>query len=272
MVDFRRFLISQNKTKVTIKQIVNYAKKYGHVLDTGDASVLMSLSPRNKHHALTALANLAKYTGRYDKFQLMRQRYNLKWSKGDSLLVFQRFFSQELTLDVMLDKVREMIHVLPSPMAEVVRYACLVGLRPAEVVESVRLIAGNKSQHYYDSEQQTLRHYLFPDIFLRSTKKAYISYLSADNYRRIANLGGKTPSWTAIRLACNRRGIGMSMRYCRKIFASYLSQQGGGIQSEVIDFLQGRVSTSVFSRHYLTPSGEMKSQVLAAVDKLAAML
>ena len=40
--------------------------KYARVLDTGNASVLMTLSPRNKHHAMSALANLAKYTGRYD--------------------------------------------------------------------------------------------------------------------------------------------------------------------------------------------------------------
>jgi hypothetical protein len=79
---FRSWLISQDKTKVTIKNTVNYAKRFRHVLDSGDASSLLTLSHRNKHHAMSALANYAKYTGRYDQFLSIRQRYNLKWSKA----------------------------------------------------------------------------------------------------------------------------------------------------------------------------------------------
>ena len=59
------FLSSQHKTKCTIKQTKNYAIRYGHILDTSDASPLMGLSPRVRLHALAALANLAKYQGRY---------------------------------------------------------------------------------------------------------------------------------------------------------------------------------------------------------------
>jgi hypothetical protein len=47
---------------------------------------------------MSALANLAKYQGRYDQFLQLRQRYNLKWSKGDSLQYFARFFDGELYL------------------------------------------------------------------------------------------------------------------------------------------------------------------------------
>ncbi|MFL6484738.1 MAG: hypothetical protein ACJ70Z_08515, partial [Nitrososphaera sp.] len=61
---FRSWLVSQDKTKVTVKNTVNYAKRFSYVLDTGDASCLLTLSQRNKHHAMSALANYAKYTGR----------------------------------------------------------------------------------------------------------------------------------------------------------------------------------------------------------------
>jgi hypothetical protein len=37
---FREWLILQGKTRSTIKEVVNYAKKYGHILDTDDASWL----------------------------------------------------------------------------------------------------------------------------------------------------------------------------------------------------------------------------------------
>ena len=50
------WLASQGKTKSTTKEIVVYAKKYGYILDTGDAYPLLGLSPRNKHHALSSLA------------------------------------------------------------------------------------------------------------------------------------------------------------------------------------------------------------------------
>ena len=88
---FRSWLTSQDKTKTTIKNTVNYAKRFSHVLDTGDASPLLTLSQRNKHHAMSALANYAKYTGRYDQFLQIRQRYNLKWSKGGSLNTLNDF-------------------------------------------------------------------------------------------------------------------------------------------------------------------------------------
>ena len=38
--NFRSWLISQEKTKATIKGIMSYAKKYGYILDTGDASIV----------------------------------------------------------------------------------------------------------------------------------------------------------------------------------------------------------------------------------------
>lgn len=46
-------------------------------------------------------------------------------------------------------------------------------------------------QQQPEQEQQALEHFRFPQ-FLRATKKAYLSYLSIDNYHAIANLGCKT--------------------------------------------------------------------------------
>ncbi|MDQ3847326.1 MAG: hypothetical protein M3261_00035, partial [Thermoproteota archaeon] len=85
---------------MTIKQIINYAIRYGYILDTGDASELMILSARNKHHAMSALAALSKYQGSYDQWLQIRQRYNLKWSAGNEALTsLQRFFNPEMGLD-----------------------------------------------------------------------------------------------------------------------------------------------------------------------------
>jgi intergrase/recombinase len=124
------------------------------------------------------------------------------------------------------------------------------------------------SHHYYNPERQTLEHFRFPEIFLRRTKKAYIFFITLDNLQPIATLGCKTPTpgYNAIRHACGRAGIACDLHFCRKIFASHLRQEG--IQPEVVDMLQGRVSQSVLTRHYLTPSHDLKDKVLDSLDRL----
>jgi hypothetical protein len=92
----------------------------------------------------------------------------------------------------MLQRVKEMLQVLPVYMAEVIRFAVLTGLRPLEACESVKLMCAC-THTYYNPDQQVLEHFRFPDIFLRTTKKAYLFYLSLDNYHYFASLGPKTP-------------------------------------------------------------------------------
>jgi intergrase/recombinase len=58
----------------------------------------------------------------------------------------------------------------------------------------------------------------------------------------------------------------MNMAYCRKILASHLRQSG--IESEIVNPLQGRVPRTVFARHYFTPALTHRDKVLHALDKL----
>ena len=90
----------------------------------------------------------------------------------------------------MVDKVKEMMRVLPKPMALTIRHALLTGLLPSEAVESARLINDKEGAFpkYYDAKQMTLCHYKLGELFLRATKKAYISYITLDNLQPIANL------------------------------------------------------------------------------------
>jgi hypothetical protein len=86
---------------------------------------------------------------------------------------------------------------------------CLIGLRPAEVVESVRLINSDNQtfQIYYKPERNALEHYRFSSIFLRQTKKAYISLVSPDIVDIAKAVGTSQVSYNTIRLACWKRGI-----------------------------------------------------------------
>ena len=58
----------------------------------------------------------------------------------------------------------------------------------------------------------------------------------------------------------------MNMNYCRKIFATYL--RNNGIEQEIIDLLQGRIPKGVFIRHYYRPDLEQFDKVRGLVENL----
>ncbi len=180
IINFQNYLKAQKKRN--IRQMICYAQKYLPVLETGDATVLTTLSGPCRRHVMEALTAYSKYNGTYQRWQEIRQAHLLKWTNGnESFTSLQRFFNPSLTLDLMLQQIRRMIEKLPVQMAQIVRFGCLVGLRPAETVESVRLINNQLLfSKYYNADNQTLEHFRFPDIFLRQTKKAYISFVNPE--------------------------------------------------------------------------------------------
>jgi intergrase/recombinase len=251
-----------------------YAQRYRKVLETGDASALVSLSSSGavRRHAMEALAAYAKYQGCYDTWQQIRNRYSLHWTNGDeSLRSLQRFFNSELSLDKMIERIKEIAQKLPTQMGQIIRFGTLTGLRPAEIIESVRLINDKEAfPTYYDSDRMILQHFKFPDIFLRQTKKAFLSFMTPLMVENVSNMKKFHVTYSAIRHACNRKGIACDLHLCRKVFASHLRNEG--IQPEVVDILQGRVSQSVLTRHYLVPSQSLKDDVLQALEKLQRQL
>lgn len=82
------------------------------------------------------------------------------------------------------------------------------------------------------------------------------------------NIEGKVPNYDALRFTFTRRhiGVGMHMAWCRKIYSSFLRQNG--IESEIVDLLSGRVPKTVFARHYFTPSLDYRDKVMNALNKL----
>ena len=226
---------------------------------------------------MTALANLAKFQGRYDIFLQIRQRYSLKWSKGDSMQSFARFFNESLDFDTMLQRIREMIAKTPTWTGKIIKWAVVTGLRPSEVVESVRLInSTDEFPKYYNSSRSALEHFRFSQ-FQRQTKKCYISFVTP-SMLELAKLppplartdSSSTISYNQVRLACCKAGIRCDLRFARKIFASWLHQCG--ISDIMIDLLQGRVGKSVLVNHYITPGQDYKAIVLQALEKLQKQL
>jgi intergrase/recombinase len=113
-----------------------------------------------------------------------------------------------------------------------------------------------------------LEHFRFPDIFLRQTKKAYISFVTPEMLDMVRCFEPSiiVTSYNAIRLTCRRNGVTMDMRYCHKIFASRLHNYG--VSDVLIDLLQGRVGKGVLVNHYIQPGQGYIDRILEAVNGL----
>ena len=95
-----------------------------------------------------------------------------------------------------------------------------------------------------------MEHYKFPSELIRRTKNVYISVVSPQFVKLALNCSTKT-TYNSLKVMLKRKNIEMNMYYCRKVFATYLRNKG--IEPEIIDLLQGRISSSVFVNNYYRP-------------------
>jgi hypothetical protein len=265
---FYQFLSQRMEHKTALERL-RYSRKYVQVLQTRDASILLQLSPDNRINAMKALSSLAKYTGLQNTWKQIRQDYALTWSTGtEKLNAFTRFFDDSRSLDVMLQWLREAVRALPSKYANLLLFCTLTGMRGSEAVESVRLlnIGSDNLRTYYNPDRQIPQHYLYPQIFIRGTKAIYISIVNDEIIGIAKNIAETPPTQNGLKRAIARSSLNMRIKYCRKIHASYLHKKG--ISSDMIDALQGRISKSIFLRHYLTPSAGYKDSILDAITEL----
>jgi integrase-like protein len=239
--------------------------KYASILDTGDAKQLLELNNDKRIHIMKSISALAKYTGRYDKWQQIRQRFQLKWSDGDSLGAFNSIFNRKNDLNMMLCWLKDTCSKLPRQYEDVLMFNTLTGLRPSEAYLSIKLIQSNL-EGYVNHETRILEHFRFPQ-FIRRTKKAYISIVN-DRILKMAKSADKQVSYNQLKLHFKRHGIGsIHVSYCRKIFATFLRLEG--VEQEVIDLLQGRIPRNVFVRHYFRPDfAKENEKVNKALDIL----
>ncbi len=77
-------------------------------------------------------------------------------------------------------------------------------------------------------------------------------------------------NYDIIRLTFLRNNQKFYMPYCRKIFATFLRNEG--VESEIIDLLQGRIPNSVFVRHYYRPDSSKVDTISVKLTKLHELI
>jgi len=87
-------------------------------------------------------------------------------------------------------------------VAQIIKFVCLVGLRPTEAIDSVKLLKSGSATNYYNPERQGMEHFRLPEILLRKTKQAYVSFVSPEMVEFATNFdlreSSSVPTYTAI--------------------------------------------------------------------------
>ncbi len=249
---FKQYLTGFNNEK-TIYTRISYAKRFSYLLINENFNEIHTLSKDKRNHVMKSLAALSKFLGIYDKWKSIVEKFNLKWSSEfNGLDAFKKIINSKNNLDAMVLSVRNAInnHDIPPEYGNLLLYCTLTGLRAAEAIESVKIIKNeNLYSRYVSKDRDMLKHYEFPDVFIRSTKKAYISIIN--DYTINLAKSCSNVNVNTFRSFFTRRKIPLIMNYCRKIFATFL--RINNIEPEIIDLLQGRIPKSIFLRHYYRP-------------------
>jgi len=262
---FLRFL-EHNCSPKLARVRLNYALKYGHLLFSGNLSVLHSFSDSKRNHILKSLSALSKFLGVYDEFQRLRRKYDIKWSSGRvDLLIIKRLLKRYNG-----DNLKEWVNNVKSKVPTLSLYIDFImasGLRHGEAINSWNLIIGlcsrNRLNKYY--KDCMLEHYRFPDIFIRRTKKVFLSIVPEYIVERIAR--SETLTTTKIRKRLFRKGLNERFSDIREYWASVMTRY---LSQPEIDFLQGRISASVFMANYFNPMfiDDLKERTLKGIDNL----
>lgn len=168
--------------------------------------------------------------------------------------------------DGLFNWVREVKRKIPD-LALFVDFTIATGLRLDEAINSYRLIVGlDNINDYYNTKQQILEHFRYKPIFIRRTKKAFMSFASKKLVNSVRS-SGFLPTQDIIRKRLQRSGLNMRFGDLREFFASYSVKN---LRQPEIDFLQGRVSASVFMRNYFNPLwiDDLKMRSLENIEKL----
>ncbi|MFL6349920.1 MAG: hypothetical protein ACJ72X_16725 [Nitrososphaeraceae archaeon] len=128
---FEGFLKQSNNPRSTQDRL-NYARNYVHILQQADGSELLELNGEKRIHVMKSLAALAKYTGCYDRWQQIRESFQLKWSNSDPLRDFNSIFNDGKDVNQMINWVKKTYTEFAPQYANILIFNTLTGLRPSE--------------------------------------------------------------------------------------------------------------------------------------------
>jgi len=231
---------------------------------------LKMMSPDKRLHVMKALSALAKFVGMHEDFKGLVKSFGLKWTQNTDDLIIARLcragngFSTEV-----LEWVKAVKQKFPE-FALFMDFVTAAGLRFEEAVNAYDLIVElsekGKLSEYFNVDKEMLEHFRFKERFIRRTKKAFISFVSPSLVEAIA-AKGQTLTLDMIQKKIARSGMHRRFGDVREFYANYSIKL---LRQPEIDFVQGRISASVFMHNYFNPTviADLQERALKNVNEL----
>ena len=275
-IDLKAFRdhLATKYSKQYVSLIYGYTVKYSYCLEHPQR--LSELPASIRANVLKAMVNLSKFLGCYEDYKQKLKNHGIHWANGDSSFnAFLRITNNDhSTLGAWYKEASE---VLRPNEKLYLQFTLKSGLRKHESQTAfnkiIELSKEGRLSEYFNSETQTLQHYIYPELSNRKTKRVYISIV--DN-ALISQIAGSQPvSYYAIRKRLSLHKIGkVRIKELRSYFVSYLRQNN--ILPEIIDLLQGRldIRNNIQLSHYfkIADMNKLSQQILAVTVSLEESL
>ena len=250
--NFQLFLKKECKAKC-MHQLLNNSQTYGNCLIHGNLSILKTFSDGKRLNIMKALSALAKFSGTYERYKRSIKAHGLKWAINNDDIIIARLIKYSENRSGNSNELFEWMNAVKRQIPDFaifIDFAIATGLRLDEAINSYRLIVElseqGKLSEYYNAEKQVLEHFRFKALFIRRTKKAFMSFASQELIDSV-RLSGFHPSTDIIKKRLQRAGLNLRFGDLRELWASRGVRH---LRQPEIDFLQGRVSASVFMQNY----------------------
>jgi len=158
-----------------------------------------------------------------------------------------------------------------SELSDFMDFIAITGLRLVEAIESynliIKLAKEGKLNEYYNEEKEALEHFRFKEIFLRKSKKAFISFVPKELIEKIALSSPLPDSRHAIQMRVKKKGLKLRFSDIREAHASFMTKY---LKQPEIDFIHGRVTTNIFMANYFNPAliCDLKERIVNAVKEI----
>lgn len=268
--NFTRFVERDHRPRVA-RQIVGNAKRYQDALFKRDLSVVRDLNDTMRPNAMGALASLSKFLGLHDDFRVLVKSYGLKWGGRNPDQIFIDRFTKVEDPEEVWRWIKKAKDVYPG-LTELLDLLAVTGLRLSEAVNSynlqIDLHEHGKLGSYFKAEASTLEHFRFKELFLRKSKKAFVSFVPCELVGEIAQLQPYV-STDAVSKRLSKQGLPLRFSDIREAHGTFMIQY---LKKEEIDFLHGRVTNGVFMQHYFNPAliSDLRERVFKGIAEIQA--
>jgi len=252
------------------KMILRYVRRYGNLIE--HPSMLETFSDSKKNNILKSLIAFSKFHGFYQQFKERIKNYGVTWSQSSSIDSFFRIMNSSSS-DVLAWFSKSIEALDDDKLSTYLRFVLMSGMRKTEAIDSfnllIRLDKERRVNDYYNEELESIEHFKYPAMFFRNTKNVFFTIMPRDVVLQIVQCDPIT--YEMLRKRLYRRGMSVRLRDLRDYYATFMVRHG--LIKEEVDLLQGRISKSVFVRHYWSPAiNELKNRVFKALEELKQTL